>query len=192
MIFKDNAKLNDGELYFLEALAHKESLEGLIVELSDYTELVLEDMDSVERRLAPSKTLEDFVAKSRKLKNAIKNKIEQVKAQRYEEAAVFRGEEMDAYNEINLGIMFLGDEGKEGRESSQTAIDKYRAFLKYRQTVVPQASDMSLFIQPGTASKEDISELLMELSKLYRMIGGSGINFKLDGVANPKFEFGHE
>lgn len=35
----------------------------------------------------------------------------------------------------------------------------------------------SLLIDPGSASAEEIAEYLSELSKLYRMMGGSGIRF---------------
>lgn len=34
-----------------------------------------------------------------------------------------------------------------------------------------------LIIEPGTASAEEIGEFLAELSKLYRMMGGSGIKY---------------
>lgn len=44
------------------------------------------------------------------------------------------------------------------------------------------SNPLELVIDPGTASPEDIGELLYEISQLYRMIGGSGIVFRSSEV----------
>ncbi|MBX3388176.1 MAG: hypothetical protein KF691_01830 [Phycisphaeraceae bacterium] len=41
---------------------------------------------------------------------------------------------------------------------------------------------LAVLIQPGKAEPEHIAEFLAELSTLYRMVGGSGINFQLADV----------
>jgi hypothetical protein len=46
----------------------------------------------------------------------------------------------------------------------------------------PGIEPLTLLIDPGTASPEEIGELLAEISALYRMLGGSGINFTLTDV----------
>lgn len=37
---------------------------------------------------------------------------------------------------------------------------------------------LTLLVDPGTASEEDVAGFLTEFSALYRLVGGSGINFK--------------
>ena len=46
--------------------------------------------------------------------------------------------------------------------------------------------ELIVYIEPGTASEDDIANLLTEISKLYRMLGGSGIEFTPKGVKSPK------
>lgn len=49
-----------------------------------------------------------------------------------------------------------------------------------------QAADaLKVFVDPGTATAEELSELLLELSTLYRMLGGSGVSFTLSQVKEP-------
>lgn len=43
--------------------------------------------------------------------------------------------------------------------------------------VFSESSAFSLLVDPGTASPEEVSELLTEISTLYRLLGGSGITF---------------
>jgi ATP-dependent Clp protease ATP-binding subunit ClpC len=44
---------------------------------------------------------------------------------------------------------------------------------------------LTLLIDPGDATSEEISELFLELSTLYRMVGGSGINFTIVDAKEP-------
>ena len=44
---------------------------------------------------------------------------------------------------------------------------------------------LTLLIDPGEASNEELAELLSEISKLYRMVGGSGISFKMTDSRRP-------
>jgi hypothetical protein len=46
--------------------------------------------------------------------------------------------------------------------------------------------ELTIYVDPGSASAEAVGELLSELSHLYRMIGGSGITFTNLGVAYPE------
>ena len=43
----------------------------------------------------------------------------------------------------------------------------------------------TLLIDPGSASAEEIAELYIELSALYRMLGGSGITFRVIDAKEP-------
>lgn len=45
---------------------------------------------------------------------------------------------------------------------------------------------LRLLIQPGTAAAEDIADLLYEISKLNRMLGGNGIEWKVTECRLPK------
>lgn len=38
---------------------------------------------------------------------------------------------------------------------------------------------LKLLIDPGEATKEEISEFFLELSTLYQMVGGSGLDFTI-------------
>jgi hypothetical protein len=44
---------------------------------------------------------------------------------------------------------------------------------------------LKLLVDPGTAETDDIATFLSELSKLYRMVGGSGITFALTDIRKP-------
>jgi DNA-binding CsgD family transcriptional regulator len=55
-----------------------------------------------------------------------------------------------------------------------------------RSLILLEASEtLDLYIDPGTASAEEIAELLMEFSALYEMLGGSGITFTIADVKEP-------
>jgi hypothetical protein len=45
---------------------------------------------------------------------------------------------------------------------------------------------LTFLVDPGEASPEEIGELLAEVSKLYRMVGGSGITFSMTDVRRPE------
>ncbi len=47
---------------------------------------------------------------------------------------------------------------------------------------------LTIYVKPGTAPPEEIGELLAEISSLYRMLGGSGITFSLEGLYTPAEE----
>jgi DNA-binding CsgD family transcriptional regulator len=55
-----------------------------------------------------------------------------------------------------------------------------------RSLILLEASEtLDLYIDPGTASAEEIAELLTEFSALYEMLGGSGITFTIADVKEP-------
>ncbi|WP_286763561.1 cold-shock protein [Rhodopirellula sp. UBA1907] len=58
------------------------------------------------------------------------------------------------------------------------------------KTVRPEAlyestPPLTVLLDPGIASPEELSELLTELSTLYRMLGGSGLTFTITEVKEP-------
>ena len=56
-----------------------------------------------------------------------------------------------------------------------------------RQTEFPANDSVEFYITPGRATAEEISELFVELSMLYRMMGGAGINFTVVDAKDPIF-----
>ncbi len=48
-----------------------------------------------------------------------------------------------------------------------------------------EKESLTVLIDPGDATAEDLSELFVELSTLYRMIGGSGIDFRITETREP-------
>jgi hypothetical protein len=55
--------------------------------------------------------------------------------------------------------------------------------------VEEEANRLVIYVEPGTASPEDIGLLMVEISNLYRMVGGTGINFKPEEVRLPIYEY---
>ncbi len=53
---------------------------------------------------------------------------------------------------------------------------------KLKQQSYQDIQPLELLIDPGEATAEDLAELFHELSKLYRMMGGSGLDFRMRGV----------
>ena len=56
-----------------------------------------------------------------------------------------------------------------------------------RQSGFLENGSIELYITPGRATAEEISELFVELSMLYRMMGGAGINFTVVDAKEPIF-----
>lgn len=56
---------------------------------------------------------------------------------------------------------------------------KARLHENAKEEDAPQIKPLTLLIDPGTASSEEISDLLRKLSEAYRVYGGSGIHFVL-------------
>ncbi len=79
---------------------------------------------------------------------------------------------------VVLGRMDTETEGDEPQPTSKTYED---------QQAYDDVSPLQLLIDPGSATSEEIGELLFELSTLYRMIGGSGISFTMTDVREPQF-----
>jgi len=50
----------------------------------------------------------------------------------------------------------------------------------YKSTV-----PLTLLIDPGDTNEEELSELFVEISTLYRMVGGSGVNFTIVDAKEP-------
>lgn len=49
----------------------------------------------------------------------------------------------------------------------------------------PEDRPLELIIEPGDATKKDLADVFFELSKLYKMAGGSGIDFRIIEARNP-------
>jgi hypothetical protein len=64
------------------------------------------------------------------------------------------------------------------------AIDALAAELESQANLTSDA--LSLLVEAGSAPPDDIGALLSELSKLYRMVGGSGITFVPTEIRNPE------
>lgn len=79
-------------------------------------------------------------------------------------------------------VLILISKSTEGR-NDPSVLDHMKAIVSeisadFDETVSP----LQLYIDPGSAPKEEIAELLSEVSKLYRMVGGSGITFSVSEV----------
>jgi DNA-binding GntR family transcriptional regulator len=52
------------------------------------------------------------------------------------------------------------------------------------------AAGLAVTLDPGSATAEELAELLAEISTLYRLVGGSGVDFTVtevrEGVAEPR------
>lgn len=83
----------------------------------------------------------------------------------------------DAFNEWSNTL----EEKGVGQDELDSLFD-YKSLRSSVEITTP-LSPLSLMIDPGTASPEEIGELLAEISKLYRLVGGSGLTFTPAGVA---------
>jgi cold shock protein len=54
-----------------------------------------------------------------------------------------------------------------------------------QQRFATGSETITVLVDPGCATADEISELLFELSTLYRMLGGSGISFVLSEMKEP-------
>lgn len=103
------------------------------------------------------------------------------------------GEGVAAQVLLQLGVTFENAREEIIRQLAEE--DKYREDDEAQQPTqdfeekqaYDNISPMELLVDPGTASTEEIGELLFELSTLYRMIGGSGVSFTMTDVRELQF-----
>jgi ATP-dependent Clp protease ATP-binding subunit ClpC len=81
------------------------------------------------------------------------------------------------YDEVVNFYRRAPDDVKEGAAEQVTDL---------RQGVLNGPRTLKLFVDPGAAPPEEIGEFLSEVSKLYRMLGGSGITFVHTGTTCPE------
>lgn len=187
MIFKNNVKIREEEILLLKALVQSNTIDSLIEQLPDYEDDIYLVLNSLSSKLSFGNTLEDLMFEIINLRKIIIEKDKVVKKQKYEEAAKARDNEKASYGRINLGFKL-----EVRKKELDSYINNLQEYFIYRDAIISENSTLNLLIQPGTATKEDIGSLLSELSKLYRMLGGTGINFKLEGIRNPKYRFDYE
>ena len=187
MIFKNSSKITDEDILLLRALVQTESTEILFEKLAEYDEDLRLSLNSLDNKLNPSVSDEELIIKIKKLSKIIRRKFDWIKKENWEEAAKSRDDEKNFYKEYFGFELKFNDIKKEG-----DYINDLKEYFIKREALLSEQASLSLLIQPGTANKDDIADLLFELSKLYRMLGGTGINFKLDGIRNPKNKFSYE
>jgi hypothetical protein len=134
---------------------------------SIFDRFVREERQEARQAVAGIQTpadIEEAVRRDRKIRE---EKIRLVKAQSWEEAARLRDREK-AYS-------FLGQ--TEDDLSFEEALEALEVLLDAAAAEEQQLGPLTFIVDPGTATPEEIAELLAEISALYRMIGGSGITF---------------
>ena len=101
--------------------------------------------------------------------------------------ADLKGADLSGVNPKKINFILDGAFINEGNPLLDYLSDKQRKMLNVVRseksadnTFIP--NPINIYISPGDASPDDISELLAEISLLYRMMGGSGINFRLAGI----------
>lgn len=189
MIFKNNVKLSEEETLLVKALLQMGFVNEFLAELDEYKEDVSKGLNSIKAKLKSDNNLEDLQYELLNLKSIIEKKSKFVEKQEYEEAARKRDEEKQSYKKLNLGSYFPNSLYL---KDIITFLEEYKTYLIFKSVVISESSNINLLIQPGTASKNEIGELLFELSTLYKMLGGSGITFKLDEIRNLKYRFDYE
>ena len=165
---------NSNEKYLLFILIEKGSFEGLFHLEDEITFIVLEEFYKeiivkydlpYDELLKSAKSISHLIfingPKHKKVNSAISNLFGKEFTEEFYECD-------SPYDDIFECLVMRSDRNK-----------------NLKQWVIKK--QLSINIIPGTATKEDIGELLSEISILYRMIGGSGINFKLDNIDTPKF-----
>lgn len=88
-------------------------------------------------------------------------------------------------------LMNLGVKLKEAREELLrligAGVDEGSPADDARTSEEIDSPPLVLLLDPGTATAEEISQLLFEFSTLYRMLGGSGITFTTTDAREPAF-----
>ncbi|MFC4096437.1 hypothetical protein [Euzebyella saccharophila] len=187
MIFKNRIEFNQEERLVLKALVQTTSVESLFEQLHEFEDDLALTIKALNNKLDSDNTFEDLMIEIKNLKSIILEKNRLVEKQKYVEAAHLRDKETQSLSKLNLGFNL-----EIRMKDLQSYQEELKEYLLYKDAKISENSNISLLIQPGTASKEDVGNLLSELSKLYKMVGGSGITFRLDEIRNPKFKFDHE
>lgn len=106
---------------------------------------------------------------------------------------------IDALDEIEYGDNLTGIE-KQKAQFEAIHLWKQREILisadkMTKEALLSQNNDipqLSVFFDPGSASDNDIVEILSDISILYRMMGGSGINFENADIIHLQNEMEYE
>jgi RNA recognition motif-containing protein len=88
--------------------------------------------------------------------------------------------EMSSDMEAQLALEALN-----GQEIDGKSLTVHEAKREETDAQALSIEPVQLLINPGAATPHEIGELLAEFSKLYRMLGGSGITFALKHVRTP-------
>jgi uncharacterized protein YneF (UPF0154 family) len=111
---------------------------------------------------------------------------------------LFAAKEFNVDQEVIIGFLLgIGFSKEQLKPTSKLTEEMYRALqkeygqdktTKFKVDVVKkemqttEIPSLEIYIDPGTAPKEEIASILADLSHLFRKIGGGGIEFKLDHV----------
>lgn len=152
------------------------AVESLFATFPDHRDQLDELMASIASKLEKA-AFEDVWLTLMRLHKVGEERIALVRKQRYEEAARIRDMERTIEEEL---LHF----------KRQPYKDKFDLLteLQSMDKEINDRSQLCLYITPGTATPNQVGSLLHELSKLYMMLGGSGIQFKPDEVLMHKEE----
>lgn len=180
MIFPKNTKFEDLEEQLMRVIMSGTTLEQLQDEFGDYIDDLTLVVNSIQRKIKSGSfgDLQNSLKELGVLGNEIAKKAGN---QRYEEAAKIRDREKILSKKTGIPFSFRSD--------METAVGDFILSLVLKSTLVSENSNLTLLIEPGTASPKDIGELLGEISQLYRLIGGSGIKFKPEEIKYPKYAY---
>jgi len=190
----------------LDALASGVTLEEIRHQLPEYDKRVLailrllfshledkrNELTEVQRKeIEWVQSPLDIPEAARRLIEIRREKDQAVKSQRFEEGARLRdlgkaysdtfGEAYGQAKQYSAGLRWF-EEGVRSIDSSDEAFERLMAALDAAAAEDQGDGPISFVVDPGSATPEEVGELLAEISSLYRMIGGSGITFKETGV----------
>lgn len=90
---------------------------------------------------------------------------------------------VDNIREELLTELLKSDWSKDAFESNRFSVERKELHEQFRHYV--NCAPLTLLIDPGDATARELGELFFELSLLYRMAGGSGINFTIIDAKEP-------
>ncbi|MEM9276786.1 MAG: hypothetical protein AAGA80_28185 [Cyanobacteria bacterium P01_F01_bin.143] len=184
MLFRNNITFSESEMWLIKSLTTGKNINDIAEIISDVKDDLLELASELESKMTNNNNLDDLIITLVQIANVRSSKNDFVKESKMEEAAQLRDKEKKLIASIG-GL----DPTSFRADVNENNFEELREALLLMDKIISEESTLAFYVKPGTASPEEIGNLLAELSTLYRMIGGSGIEFRPDTIKSQDYAY---
>jgi 3-dehydroquinate dehydratase len=155
-------------------------------DLNQLSNLSFDELTIIAKRLGIAFMNLDKPALIRRIANKQEASLDSFQSEKIEHLVdlimKYKRNEMSNPEFIELDEWVSGSKENVDLFSEIVSEEKMREAIEWINASRTTIPELGILIDPGTASKEEIASILTSLSGIFRLIGGSGIEFKLDYI----------